>query len=65
MQHYYEYKVSIYKQELVALIKSGVEPAESPKTTDAHLAAVNYDKIKQQVAQERKDEKKLQAYYFI
>ena len=51
-----------YEQELVALIKSGVEPAEAKKTADAHLAAGNYDKIIQQVAQERKDEKKLQAY---
>ena len=51
-----------YEQELVALIKSGITPAEAKKTADAHLTAGNYDKIMQQVAQERKDEKKLQAF---
>ncbi len=51
-----------YEQEIVALIKSGVEPAEAKKIADAHLAAGNYDKIIDQVAKERKDEKELQAY---
>ncbi len=51
-----------YEQELVALIKSGVEPAEAKKIADAHLAAGNYDKIIEQVAKERKEEKELQAY---
>ncbi len=51
-----------YEQEIVALIKSGVEPAEAKRIADAHLAAGNYDKIVEQVAKERKDEKELQAY---
>ena len=51
-----------YEQELVALIKSGVEPAEAKKIADAHLAAGNYDKIIEQVAKERKEEEELQAY---
>lgn len=51
-----------YEQEIVALIKSGVEPAEAKKIADTHLAAGNYDKIIEQVAKERKDEQKLQAY---
>ena len=51
-----------YEQEIVALIKSGVEPAEAKKIADAHLAADNYDKNIEQVAKERKDEKELQAY---
>ena len=55
-----------YEQELVALIKSGVEPAEAKKIADAHLAAGNYDKIIKQVADERKqkreDDEALQRY---
>ena len=51
-----------YEQEMVALIKSGVEPVEAKKIADAHLAAGNYDKTIDQVAKERKDEKELQAY---
>ena len=55
-----------YEQEIVALIKSGVEPAEAKKIADAHLAAGNYDKIIEQVADERKqkreDNEALQRY---
>ena len=51
-----------YEQEIVALIKSGVEPAEAKKIADAHLAAGNYDKIIEKVAKDRKDEKELQSY---
>ena len=55
-----------YEQEIVALIKSGVEPAEAKKIADAHLAAGNYDKIIKQVAderkQKRKDDEALQRY---
>lgn len=51
-----------YEQELVALIKSGIEPKEAKKIADAHLASGNYDKIIEQVAQERKEDKELQAY---
>ena len=46
-----------YGQEIVSLIKSGVDPAEAKKIADAHLASGNYDKIIQQVAKERNDEK--------
>ena len=55
-----------YEQEIVALIKSGVEPAEAKKIADTHLAAGNYNKIIEQVAkvrkQKREEDEALQRY---
>ncbi len=51
-----------YEQEIVALIKSGVDPAQAKEIADTHLTEGNYDKIIDQVAKERQNEKELQAY---
>ena len=51
-----------YEQELVALIKSGVEPDKAKKIADEHLASGIYDEVLKQVAKERQKDEKHQAY---
>ncbi len=48
-----------YNRELVALIKSGVKPEEAIKIAESHIG--NYDKVVEQIAKERADEKTLTA----
>jgi Skp family chaperone for outer membrane proteins len=54
----YSENLYAYSRELSALISSGVDPEEAKAIADAHESENNYNKCKEQIAEQRKADKR-------